>query len=172
MEGTNYKKRLKELKGLVFDVDGVLTDNRVFLLESGASARSMSIRDGFALQRAVKEGLHIAVISGSGYEPIRKRLNELGVQDVYLQIEDKKKSFHDLLERNELKAEEVLYMGDDIPDLEVMKEAGSAACPYDAVQEIRSICAFVSDKKGGEGCVRDAVEQTLRAQGLWNEKKV
>lgn len=171
MEEANYKKLLKGLKGLIFDVDGVLTDNRVFLLESGALARSMSIRDGFAIQRAVKQGLYIGVISGGGYEPIRGRLNKLGVEDVYLQVTDKQKSFQEFLEKNELKADEVLFMGDDIPDMEVMKEAGSAACPYDAVHEIRSICAFVSDKKGGEGCVRDAIEQTLRAQGLWDEEK-
>lgn len=127
------------------------------------------MRDGFAIKQAAKEGFTIGVISGGGYKPIRKRLSSLGVQEVHLKVDDKKRSYDELLERNGLDAQEVLYMGDDIPDIDIMKEVGSAACPYDAVHEIRAICDFVSDKKGGEGCVRDAIEQTMRAQGLWQE---
>lgn len=168
MEKANFKTLFKTLRGLLFDVDGVLTDNQVFLLESGELARSMSIRDGYALQKAVRSDIKVGVISGGGYPPVRDRLEKLGVQDVQLDIQDKEEAFHRFLEKNQLKAEEVLFMGDDIPDIPVLKEAGLAACPYDAVQEVRSVCSFVSNKKGGEGCVRDAVEQTLRAKGVWN----
>ncbi len=171
MERANFKTLLKGLKGLLFDVDGVLTDNRILLLESGELARSMSIRDGYALERAIQQGLSVGAISGGAYDPIQTRLSELGVHEVHLGVENKIESFHGFLDRNRLKAEEVLYMGDDVPDIEVLKKAGSPACPYDAVHEVRSICGFVSNRKGGEGCVRDVVEQTLRAKGLWNPSK-
>jgi 3-deoxy-D-manno-octulosonate 8-phosphate phosphatase (KDO 8-P phosphatase) len=171
MERANFKTLLKGLKGLLFDVDGVLTDNKVLLLESGELARSMSIRDGYALKRAVEQGMAVGVISGGAYDPIKDRLARLGVTEVHLDIDDKTRAFDGFLERNGLSAEELLYMGDDVPDLEVMKKAGLAACPYDAVHEVRSICGFVSNRNGGEGCVRDVVEQTLRAKGLWDRSK-
>lgn len=167
MENRNFKTLLKNVKGLLFDVDGVLTDNRVLLLESGELARSMSIRDGYAIKRATDEGFQVGVISGSDYTPIRERLAALGVKEVHLGIDDKEEVWSAFLERNELSAEEVLYMGDDLPDLALMKAAGIAACPYDAVHEVRAICGFVSNKEGGEGCVRDAIEQSMRAQGSW-----
>lgn len=168
MERTNFKALLKGIRGLLFDVDGVLTDNRVLLLESGELARSMSIRDGYAMQHAVKKGVGLGIISGGSYDPIRARLEKLGIEEVHLGISDKMEVFEGFLERNGLAKEEVLYMGDDIPDLPVMKEAGLAACPYDATHEVRSLCDFVSSRKGGEGCVRDATEQVLKARGLWN----
>ncbi len=171
MERANFKTLLKGLKGLLFDVDGVLTDNRVLLLESGELARSMSIRDGFALKRAVQQGLHVGAISGGGYGPIRERLAALGVKEVHLDVEEKMKAYRDFLEKTGLSSEELLYMGDDLPDIDPMKEAGLPACPYDAVHEVRSVSSFVSNKNGGEGCVRDVIEQTLRAKGLWDRSK-
>lgn len=168
MEKANFKTLFKKVRGLLFDVDGVLTDNQVFLLESGQLARSMSIRDGYALQKAVQMEHRVGVISGGGYAPIRDRLEKLGVHEVHLGVQEKSEAFWGFLDKHGLEAEEVLYMGDDIPDIPVLREAGLAACPYDAVHEVRSVCGFVSNRKGGEGCVRDAIEQTLRAKGDWS----
>ncbi len=171
MENANFKTLLKQIGGLLFDVDGVLTDNQVFLLESGELARSMSIRDGFAIKRAIEEGLRIGVISGGDYDPIRHRLAALGVEDVHLGVDNKSEAFSTFLQHHDLRPEQVLYMGDDLPDLGVMKTSGLAACPYDAVHEVRSLCGFVSNKNGGGGCVRDAIEQTMRAQGIWRAEE-
>lgn len=171
MGTTNFKSRLKSIKGLLFDVDGVLTDNQVLLMESGQLARSMSIRDGYALRRAVEEGLIVGIISGGGYGPIRTRLEKLGVKDVELEVEDKEGSFRAFLQKHGLEEEEVLFMGDDVPDLPILKRSGLSTCPYDAVRDVRPYCSYVSDKKGGEGCVRDIIEQVLRAKELWGKEK-
>jgi len=159
---------LKKIKALAFDVDGVLSTNNVQLPENCAQpVRTANIKDGYALQLAAKNGLRLAVITGGRSEAVRLRYENLGVQDVFMGISVKIACFEAWLTRLGLRAEEVLYMGDDIPDYEVMRACGCACCPADAAAEIRDIACYVSDRRGGEGCVRDVVEQVMRAQGKW-----
>lgn len=163
----NFKERLREVKTLIFDIDGVLSRQTISLDVNGNPMRTVNIRDGYALQLAVKRGYRIAVISGAKNEPVRERLKNLNVTDVYLGIRNKLPVFREYLEKNNLTDDEVLYMGDDIPDLEVMSVAGVAACPADADSEIKQISNYISDKCGGEGCVRDVIEQVMRLHGTW-----
>jgi 3-deoxy-D-manno-octulosonate 8-phosphate phosphatase (KDO 8-P phosphatase) len=128
----------------------------------------MNIKDGFALQLAIKKGYKIAIISGGKSEMVRKRLNGLGIFDVYLGASDKTEQFNEYILTYNLNPEEILYMGDDVPDFDVMKRIGVPTCPNDAVQEIKGISIYVSDKKGGEGCVRDVIEQVMKVQGAWD----
>ncbi len=163
----NFKERLKSIKALVFDVDGVFSQN-VFLHPNGDMLRSMNTKDGFALQYAVKkQGLIGGVITGGYSESVKSRFNALGITDVYIKSRNKFEDFEDFIYKYDLKPEEVMYMGDDIPDYEVMKTVGIPCCPADAAEEIKSISVYISDKKGGDGCVRDIIEQVLRAQGKW-----
>ena len=163
----NFKTKLNRVKIFIFDIDGVLTDGSIILMPDGDQLRSMNIKDGFAMQLAVKKGYKIAIISGSKSESVRKRLNGLGIFDVYLGADDKIEIYNELLLTYEINPEEVLYMGDDVPDYEVMKRIGVPTCPNDSAQEIKDISIYVSDKKGGKGCVRDVIEQGMRVQGEW-----
>ncbi len=163
----NFKQILPAITTMIFDVDGVLTNNEVFLLESGKMARVMSIRDGFALKMAVKAGMNVAVFSAGRYEPVRDRLNALGIGDVFLGVEDKVDRFEEFIQDRGILPENVLYMGDDIPDRPVMTSVGLSACPNDAVEEVQFISQYISPKNGGEGCVRDIVQQILKVQSLW-----
>lgn len=163
----NFKHKLRNITCFVFDVDGVLTDGSLILLQTGEQARTMNIRDGYALQLAAKKGYRIVVISGGKSEAVKTRLNALGIEDVFLGIEDKIITLKQAILKNNLKAENILYMGDDIPDIESMKICGIASCPADAAPEVKEISIYVSDKKGGEGCVRDVIEQTMRVQKKW-----
>jgi 3-deoxy-D-manno-octulosonate 8-phosphate phosphatase (KDO 8-P phosphatase) len=163
----NFKQKLKTVSCFMFDVDGVLTDGSLVLFENGEQTRTMNIRDGYALQAAVKAGYKVAVISGGRSESVKTRLNGLGVTDVYLGADSKKEKFDEVVTMYNLKAENILYMGDDLPDFEVMKKSGVPTCPADAAHEIKDISIYVSDKKGGEGCVRDVIEQVMRVQDRW-----
>lgn len=167
MAKKNFKQLLHNVKAFVFDIDGVLTDGTVQVLESGEMARTMNTRDGYALQHAVKNGYTIGVISGGKSEPTRGRLEKLGIHDVYLGITDKLDSLKEFMHIHKLKYENILYMGDDMPDYEVMQKCGIPCCPEDAAQEIKDISVYISDKKGGEGCVRDVIEQTMKLHGKW-----
>ena len=159
---------LKKIKALAFDVDGVLSDNNVLLLSDGKNPhRTANIKDGYALQLAVKCGLEIAIITGGRSSEVGMRYAGLGIDHVFMGVSVKIEKYREWLEDNQLKAEEVLYMGDDIPDYEVMKSCGCPCCPMDAAEEIKQIALYVSPKCGGHGCVRDVVEQVLRAQGKW-----
>lgn len=159
---------LKKIKALAFDVDGVLSANHVVLFEEGGQpCRTANIKDGYALQLAVKQGLDIAIITGGKSEAVRQRYVGLGIQNVFMGVSVKITCFDQWLEESGLKAEEVLYMGDDIPDYEVMRACGLPCCPADAAVEIKEISTYISDRRGGDGCVRDVVEQVLRAQGRW-----
>ena len=159
---------LTKIKALAFDVDGVLSTNLVRLSESESQPqRTANIKDGYALQLAIKSGLQLAIITGGKSEAVRRRYENLGFQDVYQSVSVKIECFEAWLAKYNLKPEEVLYMGDDIPDYEVMRLCGCPVCPNDAASDIRSISLYVSPKNGGEGCVRDVVEQVLRAQGHW-----
>ncbi len=162
---------LKKIKGFAFDVDGVLATNNVLLVSGADFPRTANIKDGYAMQLAVKRGFQLAIITGGRSEAVRVRYVALGVQSLYLGSSVKIEQFEDWLMCCELKPEEVLYMGDDIPDYEVMQLAGLPCCPADAAPEIKQIAKYVSDKSGGNGCVRDVVEQVLKAQGLWMSDK-
>ena len=163
----NFKQALTQVKAFSFDVDGVLSATCIPLATNGEPMRMINIKDGYALHLAVKKGYPIAIITGGKTEAIRVRFTDLGVQDIYLASHYKVTDFNDFLAKHNLKAEEVMYMGDDIPDYEVMKLAGLPVCPADAAPEIKAISCYVSDKNGGHGCGRDVIEQVLKAQGHW-----
>lgn len=166
----NYKEKLKSIQTFVFDIDGVFTDNIVYLTSDGEQMRTAHVRDGYAVQLAVKKGLRIAVISGGKNEIVRKRFEGLGVTDIFLGSSEKSNVLRSFLASHEISAENICYMGDDIPDYPVMKIAGLAACPADAAPEIREISHYISPFPGGKGCVRDILEQALKIKGLWMDK--
>lgn len=166
--GGNVLALLKNITTLVFDVDGVLTNGTILIMPNGLMARAMNIKDGYALQLAVKKNYNIAIISGGNSAEVKERLQLLGVQDVYMRITDKKTCLDEYMLVNNLRKEEVLFMGDDIPDYEVMQTAGVACSPADAAQEILSIAHYISPLKGGEGCARDVIEKVLRLRGDWH----
>lgn len=165
MSSINYD--LQQIKALVFDVDGVLSSSTISLDPAGEPLRTMNIKDGYALQLAVKRGLHVAIITGGRGDSIRVRYTGLGIQDIYMGAAVKTNEYAHLTAKYNLQPEEVMYMGDDIPDYEVMKLVGLPCCPADAVAEIKEISAYISHRNGGMGCVRDVVEQILKAQNKW-----
>ena len=163
----SFKQLLPNITTLIFDVDGVLTNGLVTIMPDGQLVRNMNIKDGYALKTAVDKGLNVCIISGGKNEGVRTRLANLGIKDIYLGAHDKIKQYNELVEKYNLKPENVLYMGDDVPDFPVMKLVGLPCCPNDAAREIQQVSKYISDKKGGEGCVRDIIEQILRVQGKW-----
>lgn len=165
MSTINYD--LKKIKAIAFDVDGVLSADIIPLHTSGEPMRTVNIKDGYAIQLAVKKGLHIAIITGGRTEAVRKRFAGLGVQDLYLGSAVKIHDYRDFRDKHGLKDEEILYMGDDIPDMEVMRECGLPCCPKDAAPEVKRIARYVSHAVGGYGCGRDVVEQVMKVQGKW-----
>ena len=158
---------LKKIKAIIFDVDGVLSAETIPMNEAGVPCRTVNIKDGYALQLAVKMGLHIAIISGARVDAIRVRYEGLGVQDIHIGASIKVETYDALLKKYGLENEEVIFMGDDIPDLEVMRLCGCPCCPADAAPEVKEICTYISPIQGGYGCGRDVIEQVLRAQGKW-----
>jgi 3-deoxy-D-manno-octulosonate 8-phosphate phosphatase (KDO 8-P phosphatase) len=164
---TNFKEELRGVKAFVFDIDGVLSTQTITLSLWGQPLRTVNLRDGYAIQLAVKKGYHVGVISGANSKEYIKRLKTLGVSDIFLNSRTKKESMKELAARWNVDLKSVLYMGDDIPDYEVMKMVGLPACPADADSEIKQIAVYISDKKGGEGCVRDVIEQALRLHKNW-----
>ena len=163
----NFKQKLTRIKTLLFDVDGVLTNGQVFLMESGEFVRNMNSKDGYALQLAVKKGYRIAIITGGNSQIVKNALQGLGIEDVFLSQHDKLLCYKDYINEHDLVEDEILYMGDDLPDYEVMKRVGLAVCPFNAAYEIKEICTYISSRNGGEACVRDVVEQVMRSQGTW-----
>lgn len=163
----HYLNILPHVKTMIFDVDGVLTDGSVTLLPNGEQVRKMSSRDGFAIQLAVKKGYKIIVITGGSSQMVKQKLEQLGVKEVYLKSYNKIEVFEDVCVMHNLNPERVLYMGDDLPDYEVMKRVGVPCCPENAAWEIREISSYISPLKGGEGCVRDVIEKVLRSQQNW-----
>ncbi len=158
---------LTKIKALVFDVDGVLSAETILLHPDGEPMRTVNIKDGYALQLAVKCGLHVAIITGGNTEAVRKRYEALGIKDIYMGAAVKTREYADFIQKYGLNPEEILYMGDDIPDYEVLSLVGLPCCPADADPEIKAICRYISHKEGGYGCGRDVIEQVLRAQGKW-----
>lgn len=164
---SNFKEDLRKVKAFVFDVDGVFTDGKIYLHTTDEFVRAMNIKDGFAVRYAIEQGYPIAIISGGYSSVVEHRFRKLGVTDVYMNSHDKKDHLEDFYLQYGLEPSSILYMGDDIPDYEVMKECGIPTCPSDAAEEIKSLSKYISDFKGGEGCVRDVIEQVLRLQGKW-----
>ncbi len=167
MSKQNFKEDLKNIKAFAFDVDGVLSDPKVYLSPDGELLRTMNTKDGYAIQYAVKRGYPIAIITGGRTESVGIRFSNLGIVDIYLAASDKMKDLNDFRMKYNLELEELLYMGDDLPDHEVMTSCGVACCPADAVEEIKAISAYISHINGGAGCVRDIIEQVLRLHGRW-----
>jgi 3-deoxy-D-manno-octulosonate 8-phosphate phosphatase (KDO 8-P phosphatase) len=162
-----FKEELTKVKAFVFDVDGVLSAATQVLTQEGETVRTSNLKDGFALIYAIKMGYLICVITGGKTIDVLKRCEKIGIKDVYAGSLKKLPCLYHFLEKNNLKADEVMYMGDDLPDYPVMKMVGIPVCPKDAAVEIKAISHYISDKNGGEGCVREVLEQVMRAQGKW-----
>lgn len=159
--------QFSSIKVFAFDLDGVMTDGSLGIQPEGEFIRTMDIKDGYALQHAVKKGYRVLVISGSFSEACLERLNYLGITDVWMKVKDKRSLLMSFLKNNALDPGEVMFMGDDLPDLEVMQSVGLPACPADAVSEIKSVSRFISSRPGGKGCVREIIEKVLRARNDW-----
>lgn len=160
-------KSFKKITTFIFDVDGVLTDGNILIMPEGFMLRTMNVKDGYALQLAIKRRYKIIIISGGYSEEVQTRLQKLGILYIYMRVEDKLQKLKELVETKALNKDDILYMGDDIPDLDVMQYCGLAACPADAVSEIKAISKYISPLKGGNGCVRDVIEKVLKLQNKW-----
>lgn len=163
----NPLEKFKDIRTFLFDVDGVLTNSELLVLEDGKLLRKMSTRDGYALKMAVQAGYRVAIITGGKSAGVVERLKNLGVPDVYYGISDKLETFQEYVELYEIDPEDVLYMGDDVPDFAVMRRVGLPACPSDAAREILDISHYISPYAGGAGCVRDVIEKVMRLHGKW-----
>ncbi len=167
MEKKNYKEVLKDITTFIFDVDGVLTNAGILINTKGEMLRTMNTKDGYALKTAIQQGFNVCVISGGSNEGVRARLKGLGITDIYLGVHVKTEKLEEYFDIHDIKPENVLFMGDDIPDYPVMKIVALPCCPQDAVKEIKEVSTYVSHKKGGMGCARDVIEQVLKVQGKW-----
>lgn len=165
MSRINYD--LSRIKAFVFDIDGVLSTAIMTTHPNGEPMRTVNVKDGYAMQLAIKQGYKIAILSGCRIDSVKRRFSALGVSYIYLASEIKINDFNDFLERTQLKCDEILYMGDDIPDYEVMERVGLPCSPADAVPEIKKISKYISPFQGGKGCVRDVIEQVMKAQDTW-----
>ena len=165
----SYKAKLKNIKAFVFDVDGVFTDGSVYLLPGGNMCRVMNVLDGYAVVKAVKNNYVICVITGGNDEEVRHRINYLGIKDYYAKSPDKLLDFEDFKAKYNLKNEEILTMGDDLSDIQIMKISGISACPKNAVPEVKEISEYISPVEGGKGAVRDVIEQVMKIQRNWVE---
>jgi 3-deoxy-D-manno-octulosonate 8-phosphate phosphatase (KDO 8-P phosphatase) len=164
---SNYKEGLTRITTFIFDYDGVLTNGVVLITNTGDQLRTGHVKDGYALQLAIKSGYRVAVISGGYSESMRHRCNALNLTDVFLGVENKMQVFDEYVSKHSLTPYEILYMGDDLPDYQVMKKVGMPVCPSDAAEEIKSISSYISHFPGGSGCVRDVIEQVMKVQGKW-----
>ena len=165
----SYKEIMNDITTFIFDVDGVLTDSSVFVTSEGEILRTMNIRDGYAMKAAVESGYHVCVISGGSNEGVRIRLRNLGITEIHLGTPDKVATFKEYTDLYNINPENVLYMGDDIPDFHVMKLVGLPTCPQDASPEIKNISKYISHVKGGKGAARDVIEQVMKVQEKWME---
>ena len=167
----NFKEKLIKIKNFVFDIDGVFTDGSIIVDNEGNELRVFNTRDGIAVKLALDNGYNICVISGGKNVGVRKRLSRLGVKDIFLGAENKVEIFTNYLNKNNLNLNETMFMGDDIPDIQILKMVGLSCCPNDAAKEVRELVDYISIKKGGEGCVRDIIEQILTIQKNWIENE-
>ncbi len=164
----SYKEIMNDITTFIFDIDGVLTDSSVHITPTGEMLRVMNIRDGFAMKAALESGYNVCIISGGSNEGVRIRLRNLGITDIHLTTPDKVATFKEYAALYNIKPEQVLYMGDDIPDYHVMQLVGLPTCPQDSSPEIKAISQYISHKNGGKGAVRDVIEQVMKVQGKWN----
>ncbi|MGQ7870812.1 KdsC family phosphatase [Sunxiuqinia sp. sy24] len=162
-----FKDKLKQVKALIFDIDGVLSLDTMTLNEQGVPTRTANVKDGYAIRNALNMGYQVGIITGGNLELVRTRYTNLGVEHIYMGVRDKMKCLNDFMQKTGVALEEVLYMGDDLVDYQVMQTVGVAVCPLDAVSEIKEISSYISDRKGGEGCARDIIEQVMKAQDTW-----
>lgn len=158
---------MQKIRTVIFDLDGVLSAETITLATDGIPLRTVNIKDGYAIQLAMKMGLRVAIISGCRIEAVRHRYEGLGMEDIYLGAAVKISVYEEYAAKYGYEDDEVMFMGDDVPDLEVMRRVGCPVCPRDACTEIKECSIYISDRCGGQGCARDVIEQTLRAQGLW-----
>ena len=165
----SYKTKLKNIKAFVFDVDGVFTDGSVYLMPGGSMSRVMNVLDGYAVVKAIKSGYKIGVITGGDDPMVRHRLNYLGITDYYAKSPDKMIDFEDFKTKNNLSNDEILMMGDDLPDMSIMRKVSIASCPINAVPEVKEISDYISPIHGGKGAVRDVIEQVMKIHGKWIE---
>jgi 3-deoxy-D-manno-octulosonate 8-phosphate phosphatase (KDO 8-P phosphatase) len=166
----NYREKLQKITTFIFDFDGVLSDGKIWVLPDGEQMRATNVKDGYAMQYALRKGYRIAIISGGIAESMRLRYQSFTGIEIFLKVHDKVACFQSYKEKHNIIPEEVLYMGDDIPDYELMIICGLKCCPADACTEIKEIAEYISFANGGYGCVRDVIEQTLRAQNKWMER--
>jgi len=170
-EEKNFKQLLKQVKAMVFDVDGVLTDGSIILMPNGELVRTMNMRDSIAMRLAVKNGYQLCIITGGNSQSVKQRLNRIGISDIYLKTENKIEALKEFVSLYDLQLSEVLYMGDDLVDYEAMSKVGVPVCPKDAVNEIKNISIYVSPVEGGKGCVREVIEQVMKVNGKWTIPK-
>jgi len=163
----NFKEKLNKITTLMFDVDGVFTDGKVLVMENGEVVRNVFSKDGYAIHLAVQKKYKLVIISGGNNVAIKNLLIRSGIEHIFINQHDKLQCYKDFIYEHNINDEQVMYMGDDLPDYEIMSRVGVAACPNDSAPEIKSICSYISPKKGGEGCVRDIIEQVMRVQGQW-----
>ena len=171
-EKKNYKELLREIKAIVLDVDGVLTDGKLLIMSDGSLLRNMQVKDGYAIQLAIKKGLDVAIITGGSDPNVEERLRKLGIKVIYLGAQNKLKCYEEYKLKSGLSDENILYMGDDLPDYGVLQLAGVSTAPIDATNSIKEIVDYVSPKRGGEGCVRDIIEQTMKVQDIWSDENI
>ncbi|PJE44386.1 MAG: 3-deoxy-D-manno-octulosonate 8-phosphate phosphatase [Flavobacterium sp.] len=164
----SYKEIMNQITTFIFDVDGVLTDGSVHVAPNGEMLRIMNIRDGFAMKAAIESGYNVCIISGGNNEGVRIRLKNLGINDIHLASPDKVATFNEYTKLYQIQPEQVLYMGDDIPDYHVMQLVGLPTCPQDASSEIKAISKYISHKNGGKGAVREVIEQVMKVQNKWH----
>jgi len=163
----NVLDKLGDISTFIFDVDGVMTDGSLFLPEDGPPSRVMNAKDGMAMKIALDKGYKMAIITGGYSDGVINRFQRLGIKEIYTRVEDKVAVFNKLLSIFNIKAGEVLYMGDDVNDVGLLKQVGLPCCPYDAVPETIAVSDYVSPKNGGKGCVRDVIEKVLKVQENW-----
>lgn len=163
----NFKEEIAQTEAIILDVDGVFTDGYIVPLADGDFLRAYNAKDGYSVAYAIKQGMKVFIITGGRGDTLKKRFEYLGVTELHMNVSDKITVMRDIMERHGLNPANVIFMGDDIPDLECMREVGIPVCPADSASEILDISVYVSEFSGGRGCVRDIVEQVLRAQDKW-----
>lgn len=164
----NVLELFQEITTFIFDIDGVITDGTLLVMPGSTMVRRMNVKDGYALQLAIKKGYNVVVISGGNSVEVEERLNKLGVQEVYMRVEDKLSVLQNYMQLHNVAVRQALFMGDDIPDMDVMSAVGLPCCPNDAAIEIKAVSKYISPYKGGEGCVRDVIEKVLKLRNEWS----
>lgn len=164
----SYKEYLNDITTFVFDVDGVFTDGSLLISTNGELLRKMNVKDGYALKTAMVKGYNVCIITGGTNEGVRERLKGLGVANIYMGAHHKIEPLQEYLKQQDIAPKNVLYMGDDLPDIPPMQKVGLPTCPQDAVPEVKAVAKYISHRNGGDACVRDVIEQVLKVRGDWN----